>query len=88
MRAVVAGASGGVGRAIVQRLVKEGVPVVALVRNVPKAVRSIGMNCTFACLSYYQKFCDGSAARLLYPVIALHCQGLTVFNVCERVSGQ
>lgn len=41
VRAVVAGASGGVGRAIVQRLVTEGVPVIALVRNVSKSVRSI-----------------------------------------------
>lgn len=39
IRAVVAGASGGVGRAIVQRLVSEGVPVTALVRDINKAVR-------------------------------------------------
>ena len=35
---MVAGASGGVGRAIVQRLAAEGVPVKALVRDVSRAV--------------------------------------------------
>jgi len=40
VRALVAGATGGTGRAIVERLVAEGVPVRALVRNVAAAVRA------------------------------------------------
>lgn len=40
IKAVVAGATGGVGKAIVQRLVREGVPVVALARSTLKAVRN------------------------------------------------
>ena len=39
LKAVVAGATGGVGKAIVQRLVREGVPVTALARDVRDAVR-------------------------------------------------
>ena len=39
LRAFVAGATGGTGQAIVRRLVAEGVPVRALVRNVSQAVR-------------------------------------------------
>ena len=38
LRAFVAGATGGTGQAIVRRLVAEGVPVRALVRNVSQAV--------------------------------------------------
>lgn len=38
LKAVVAGATGGVGKAIVQRLVREGVLVTALVRDVRDAV--------------------------------------------------
>lgn len=41
IRAFVAGASGGTGRAIVERLVAEGVPVRALVRDLDKAVRML-----------------------------------------------
>ena len=37
-RAFVAGATGGTGQAIVRRLVAEGVPVRALVRDISKAV--------------------------------------------------
>ena len=37
--AVVAGAGGGTGQQIVQRLIRDGVPVRALVRDIPKAVR-------------------------------------------------
>ncbi len=40
LKAVVAGATGGVGKAIVQRLVREGVPVTALARDVREAVSS------------------------------------------------
>ena len=39
LRAFVAGATGGTGQAIVRRLVAEGVPVRALVRNISQAVR-------------------------------------------------
>lgn len=39
LRAVVAGATGGTGRAIVARLAAEGVPIRALVRNAAAAVR-------------------------------------------------
>ena len=38
LRAFVAGATGGTGQAIVRRLIAEGVPVRALVRNVSQAV--------------------------------------------------
>ena len=38
LRAFVAGATGGTGQAIVRRLVAEGVPVRALVRNINQAV--------------------------------------------------
>ena len=40
LRAFVAGATGGTGRAIVARLSAEGIPVRALVRDVGAAVRS------------------------------------------------
>ena len=44
LKAVVAGATGGVGKAIVQRLVREGVPVTALARDPRDAVSPSGMN--------------------------------------------
>lgn len=40
MSVAVAGATGGVGKAIVERLAREGVPTRALVRDVYEAVRS------------------------------------------------
>lgn len=38
MKVLVAGATGGVGKQVVQRLVREAVPVAALVRDVAKGV--------------------------------------------------
>jgi uncharacterized protein YbjT (DUF2867 family) len=38
LKAFVAGATGKTGQAIVRRLVKEGVPVTALIRDETKAV--------------------------------------------------
>ena len=40
---LVAGATGGVGRAVVERLAAEGIPVRALVRDGVKAVRSLAL---------------------------------------------
>ena len=40
VKAFVAGATGGCGRAVVQRLVAEGVPVRALVRDIRRAVQT------------------------------------------------
>lgn len=41
MSVAVAGASGGVGKAIVERLSREGVPIRALVRNPYEAVSGL-----------------------------------------------
>ncbi len=44
MTAVVAGATGGVGRAVVNRLLAEGVPTTALVRNPTEAVSFLALS--------------------------------------------
>ena len=48
-QAFVAGATGGTGQAIVRRLVSEGVPVRALVRDISRAVSQTPPHCPSAC---------------------------------------
>ncbi len=92
VRALVAGATGGTGRAIVERLVAEGVPVRALVRDVAAAVRapyglrscSVGADCQ-RMLGHLRPDC----VAFIFPIVCLcymvTCQGsfITAIIACR-----
>lgn len=77
-KAIVAGATGGTGQAIVRRLITEGVPVRALVRDTSKAVsRSLQPQACMRSCSCIQhnaqcsSFSSACACRMLHCICLL-----------------
>ena len=71
---LVAGATGGVGRRVVQRLAREGANVKALVRDFAKGVSSIVLECGGAPAVFRSRLCRALFCRALDQLVSLQAQ--------------
>ena len=73
---LVAGATGGVGRRVVQRLAREGATVKALVRDFAKGVRPIALQCCGALTVFQSRMCRAHTANCFatHWLSSCHCK--------------